>query len=187
MEELDIGGSGWDSSNTNDDAKSHNHHVDTVSNEIDPYDIHFGAAIEPKVLDLFQVLQSKDANITDVRLAIENCSNINMVNESGYTPLLVAAEKGWVAAVQLIIDAGADVNFQTKSLNSQHDQPSLIRSDGTKFWHKNGQLHRDGDKPAVEYPDGSKFWFQNGELHRDGDNPVIEYADGEKFWCKDGK
>jgi len=44
------------------------------------------------------------------------------------------------------------------------DNPSVIYSNGTKFWHKNGKLHREEDKPAIIYPDGRKYWYKNGQL-----------------------
>jgi|SRR5690606_3917925 len=52
---------------------------------------------------------------------------------------------------------------------------------GTKFWYKNGKLHRD-DGPAIEYASGTKSWYNNEYLHRT-DGPAIEGADGHKqYW-----
>ena len=60
-----------------------------------------------------------------------------------------------------------------------------IQEDGTKFWYRDGKLHRE-DGPAIERADGSKEWFRNGNRHREN-GPAIEYADGTKFWFRDGK
>ena len=59
--------------------------------------------------------------------------------------------------------------------------------DGTKYWFKNEQLHRDGDKPAVVFANGTKYWFKNGKRHRDGDKPAIVWFDGRKEWWVNGK
>jgi hypothetical protein len=51
---------------------------------------------------------------------------------------------------------------------------------GSKFWYKNGKLHRE-DNPAIEYVSGGKKWYKYGERHRT-DGPAVEYANGDKFW-----
>lgn len=38
----------------------------------------------------------------------------------------------------------------------------IEHSDGTKYWYRNGKLHRE-DGPAVEYANGNKEWYRNGE------------------------
>jgi hypothetical protein len=57
--------------------------------------------------------------------------------------------------------------------------------DGTKFWYKEGKLHRE-DGPAREYPDGRKIWHKEGKYHRE-DGPAVEYPDGTKEWHKEGE
>lgn len=57
------------------------------------------------------------------------------------------------------------------------------RPDGTKFWYKDGELHRE-DGPAVEHSNGT-HWYKNNYRHRE-DGPAVEYADGEKHWYKNG-
>ena len=59
-----------------------------------------------------------------------------------------------------------------------------IHTDGNKFWHLNGELHRE-DGPACEFASGHKFWYLNGELHRE-DGPAIEYSNGTKEWYLNG-
>ena len=58
------------------------------------------------------------------------------------------------------------------------------RPDGTKYWYKDGELHRE-DGPAVEYLNGTKYWYKNNYRHRE-DGPAVEYSDGEKRWYKNG-
>jgi hypothetical protein len=60
-----------------------------------------------------------------------------------------------------------------------------IRSDGSKEWYLNGQLHRE-DGPAVEWPDGEKHWYLNGQHHRT-DGPAVEYPNGSKRWYLNGR
>jgi hypothetical protein len=60
-----------------------------------------------------------------------------------------------------------------------------ILSAGTKYWYKNGELHRENG-PAIEYLDGTKFWCINGLRHRK-DGPAAEFVNGRKEWYKNGK
>jgi hypothetical protein len=56
--------------------------------------------------------------------------------------------------------------------------------DGTKWWHKNGKLHREGG-PAIEDATGEKEWRINGKKHRT-DGPAVIYANGEvEYWIND--
>ena len=64
---------------------------------------------------------------------------------------------------------------------------TIVYSNGTKRWFKNGKQHRDNDRPAVIYSDGTKLWYKDGQRHRDNDNPAVIYSDGAKYWFKDGK
>lgn len=65
------------------------------------------------------------------------------------------------------------------------------RKDGTQYWYRDGNIHRDGDQPAVDGPYG-KVWYQNGLVHRDGDRPAVVRLDkntGEphaEMWFKHG-
>jgi len=63
--------------------------------------------------------------------------------------------------------------------------PALEGIDGTKMWYRNGLMHRD-DGPAYEGADGTKQWWRDGKLHRD-DGPAVERRDGHKEWWRDGK
>jgi hypothetical protein len=59
-------------------------------------------------------------------------------------------------------------------------------ANSTRYWYKDGKLHRDGDLPAIEYANSLRYWYKDGKLHRDGDLPAVEYASGTKEWYKDG-
>jgi len=49
-----------------------------------------------------------------------------------------------------------------------------------------GKLHSFNDKFAIEYNDGTKYWYKEGKLHRLG-GPAKEWNDGVKFWYYEGK
>ena len=60
-----------------------------------------------------------------------------------------------------------------------------VYSDGSKYWSRNGKLHRK-DGPAVEYANGYKVWWLDGKRHRE-DGPAVEWSDGSKEWYLNGK
>jgi hypothetical protein len=62
---------------------------------------------------------------------------------------------------------------------------TTIDDNGTKYWHKNGQLHRE-DGPAVVEPDGTEWWYRNGQLHRE-DGPAIIRSDGTEYWFRNAQ
>lgn len=55
---------------------------------------------------------------------------------------------------------------------------------GSKFWIKNGFVHRE-DEPALIEIDGTKVWYINNKFHRIN-GPAVEFADGEKQWFIQG-
>jgi len=54
----------------------------------------------------------------------------------------------------------------------------VIHSNGTQFWYKHGEQHRNDDKPALIWADGSQWWYKHGEQHRDNDKPAVIDHDG---------
>jgi len=46
---------------------------------------------------------------------------------------------------------------------------------------------KNGDRPAVIWPDGTRWWYRDGEPHRDGDRPSAIQADGKRRWLKNGE
>ena len=70
-------------------------------------------------------------------------------------------------------------------LDKKRNKIIVIETNGTKFYYKEGKLHRD-DGPAVIYTDGSEFYYKDGKRHRD-DGPAVIWADGSEFYYKDDK
>ena len=66
------------------------------------------------------------------------------------------------------------------------DGPAVIYDYGTKYWFKNGKLHRLGNLPAIEYDNGDKEYYVNGNLHRE-DGYAIDHIDGTKEYSLNGK
>ncbi len=66
----------------------------------------------------------------------------------------------------------------------REDGPALERTNGDRYWYKDGKLHRDGG-PAVEYANGDKFWYNNGNHHRE-DGPAVELTTGYQAWYVNG-
>jgi len=56
---------------------------------------------------------------------------------------------------------------------------------GTKRWHLNNLLHREGG-PALEYPNGDRYWYLHGNIHR-LDGPAVEWFNGDKEWWYHGE
>ena len=87
------------------------------------------------------------------------------------------------------------VTDNVEKLHSFANQPAVIRSDGTKAYYKEGELHSfvvDGKHhPAITYADGSKYYYKEGKRHSfiiDGKiHPAFVNADGSKEYYKEGK
>lgn len=59
------------------------------------------------------------------------------------------------------------------------EMPSVVLTDGTKIWLKNGRIHR-RDEPAV-IGKNYKMWFVNGKRHR-LEGPAYIDLDGSELW-----
>jgi len=76
--------------------------------------------------------------------------------------------------------------MNTLKLKENQEPPSnytgiVEHVDGTKFWYKEGLLHRENG-PAAEYNDNkTNCWYVEGLIHR-LDGPAIEYANGVNEW-----
>jgi len=87
------------------------------------------------------------------------------------------------------------VTDNVEKLHSFANQPAVIRSDGTKAYYKEGELHSfvvDGKHhPAITYADGSKYYYKEGKRHSfiiDGKiHPAVVNADGTEEYYKEGK
>jgi antitoxin component YwqK of YwqJK toxin-antitoxin module len=60
-----------------------------------------------------------------------------------------------------------------------------IDDNGTKWWYKNGILHRDGDLPSVEFVNGTKWWYKDGKPHREK-GPAVDREDNYRQWYNNG-
>ena len=81
---------------------------------------------------------------------------------------------------------GSKFYYKDGKLHRDGDEPAVIESDGTENYYKDGKRHRDGDKPAVIQLNESKRYYKNGKLHRDGDKPAYIMADGSEYYFKNG-
>ena len=59
--------------------------------------------------------------------------------------------------------------------------------DGTQWWYRDGQFHRDGGRPAYVGANGAQCWYHHGQFHRDGDRPAVIRANGRQEWWVDGQ
>lgn len=55
-----------------------------------------------------------------------------------------------------------DILFKRYNKSINKKKTISFYSDGDKYWHCNGSLHRE-DGPAIEYGDGRKEWYLNGD------------------------
>ena len=69
----------------------------------------------------------------------------------------------------------------TKLVETISWSPDMNYYDGTMFWDKDGNFHRE-DGPAVVRSDGYQEWYQNGKVHRT-DGPAVTRPDGTQRWC----
>jgi len=77
--------------------------------------------------------------------------------------------------------------YKNGKLHRDGDLPAIENRDGEKHYYKNGKRHRDGNLPAVELPNGMIRYYKNGKQHRDGNLPAVELPDGTKYYYKNGE
>ncbi len=75
-------------------------------------------------------------------------------------------------------------------LHREDDKPAIVYAGGkgiggTHRWYWHDKLHRDNDRPASIWSDGSRFYYRMGEFHRDN-GPAIERADGTRIYYVNG-
>ncbi len=79
--------------------------------------------------------------------------------------------------------------INVKLLEEYKIDKNKIDKNYSKYWYKNGKLHRDNDLPAIIYKiyqDEDQYWFKNGKLHRDNDLPAVVHQNGYQGWYKNG-
>ena len=84
-------------------------------------------------------------------------------------------------------EGGTRYWYKDGKLHRTGDLPAVEWAGGSREWYKDGNLHRAGDLPAIECADGTRAWYKEGKRHRAGDKPAVEWADGSREWYKDGK
>jgi antitoxin component YwqK of YwqJK toxin-antitoxin module len=81
--------------------------------------------------------------------------------------------------------------YKNGKLHRDNDLPAIIyklfQDEEEQYWFKNGKLHRDNDLPAIISSIGYQGWYKNGEIHRDNDLPAVIHQDGHQYWYKNGK
>lgn len=93
---------------------------------------------------------------------------------------------------RLDLGRGMSMVHKDKKMHSVDDQPAVIYPDGTKWWYRDGVLHRDNG-PAVVWENGVEEWFRDGVRDR-ADGPAVIYPDNDgivaelrgvrQFWSK---
>jgi outer membrane lipoprotein-sorting protein len=70
-----------------------------------------------------------------------------------------------------------------EDIKNMQEYTVKIDNNGTERWYnKDEKLHRDDDEPAAIYYDGTKYWYKNGKLHREN-GPAAIFASGyEEYW-----
>ena len=81
--------------------------------------------------------------------------------------------------------------FREKTVDvlCEHEM-DIERDKGWDIYHFriNGELHRETSSlPSIIWSDGSKCWRKNGKNHREYDLPAYIGSDGTKYWRKNGK
>jgi hypothetical protein len=108
--------------------------------------------------------------------------------------ILTKTKKTYVGSVLIKLES-----FNDKDELHKLNAPAIINYDNngkkiSKYWYKNGKLHRDEDKYAYAEYDNSGWhkvqkWYKDGKIHRDGDLPAqIVYNKDDKItktWYKD--
>jgi len=88
-----------------------------------------------EILSIFLIKAIKENNIQIARMLIEVGANVNIQNDYGDTPLIMATNKGGIYLVELLINAGADIDIQ--DTNGDTALLSAIYNDYediTKMW-----------------------------------------------------
>jgi ankyrin repeat protein len=76
------------------------------------YPVHLNAPSNFRMTPLHQAIEKRD--LAGVRKLVEACAHVNTIDDSGRTPLHVAAALGSTEAVTLLLAAGADASARTR-------------------------------------------------------------------------
>jgi ankyrin repeat protein len=91
--------------------------------------VDIGGALPTAVLGPVFIRSRRDegGSLEIVKYLIENGADVNFINSSYYSPLLVAAESGQFEIVKYLVESGADINVQTAFATTAY---SVARSNG---------------------------------------------------------
>ena len=81
---------------------------------------------------------------------------------------------------------GTQYWYKNGNRHRDNDLPAIIFANGDQIWYKNGKRHRDNDLPASISLNGNQYWYKNGKQHRDNNLPASIYLNGTQFWYKNG-
>jgi hypothetical protein len=84
-----------------------------------------------------------------------------------------------------LVDVDGSQYWYKEGQLHREDGPALIDVYGKQEWYKEGQLHRE-DGPAVIDVYGKQEWYKEGQLHRE-DGPALIGSNGCQYWYKEGK
>lgn len=87
----------------------------------------------------------------------------------------------------IVCSNGTQFWYRNNQLHRDNDLPAIVYFTGTQCWYQNGQLQRDNDLPAAIFSDGAQYWYKNNKLHRDNDLPAMVSLDGAQIWYQNGK
>ena len=87
----------------------------------------------------------------------------------------------WKGARRVVLDERGLLHSEIDGLL----MPAVITARGAECWYRHGQLHSWNDEPSYSQEDGSRFWHKEGALHRVG-GPAIVWRDGSEEWWEEG-
>ncbi len=73
-------------------------------------DLLINAGAKDVVSETALMIVAKNGNLKEVKKLIENGTNVDDVNYSGYTPLILASQNGHLEVVKFLISKGADID-----------------------------------------------------------------------------
>ena len=77
------------------------------------------------------------------------------------------------------------IHLTNGQLDNTNDQPAVTVACGSRYYFKEGLLHR-LERPAVAVSNGSKEYWENGKLHNLKE-PAIQYVSGLREWFIEGE
>lgn len=87
----------------------------------------------------------------------------------------------WSTARRVVLDERGLLHSELDGLLL----PAVVTARGGEVWYRHGLLHSWNDQPSYSQEDGSRFWHCDGVLHRDG-GPAIIWSDGSSEWWTHG-